>query len=203
MGLVRLVYTWIDGENAAVAELGDLVQAARTLAGFVNALQAIDVAGGPPPGNHNVYRGVPLAERDAETRSGIAALEGIVDQEAVTDEWERALRTPGWDRAPAWLHGDLYAANLLVRDGELSGVIDFGGLGVGDPACDLMSAWTLFSGESRDAFREALGVDEATWIRGRGWILSWALIALPYYLTTNPVIVRNAKAAIAAVLEDV
>src|SRR5439155_14751042 len=103
---------------------------------------------------------------------------------------------------PVWIHGDLTPGNLLVEQGRLSAVIDFGCLGVGDPACDLMVAWTLLSGETRDAFRAALAVDDATWARGRGWALSWALIALPYYLETNPVGVGSAWHTIDEVLAD-
>jgi len=120
----------------------------------------------------------------------------------VTAEWEVALRAPEWQRPPDWIHGDLDSRNLLVEQGRLSAVIDFGCLGVGDPACDVMVAWTLLSGTARVDFRTALSVDDATWARGRGWALSWALIALPYYLDTNPVIVRDARRTIAEVLAD-
>jgi aminoglycoside phosphotransferase (APT) family kinase protein len=113
------------------------------------------------------------------------------------------LRAPEWQRAPVWIHGDLDSRNLLVDNGRLSGVIDFGGLGVGDPACDVMVAWKVLSADSRDVFRAALSVDEATWARGRGWALSQGLIALSYYtLETNPVLVREARRWMAEVLAD-
>jgi aminoglycoside phosphotransferase (APT) family kinase protein len=198
------VCRWLEGENATVERLADLRQAAMDLAQFVAALQRIDATGGPPPGPHNFGRGEPLAARAAPTRKAIAALEeqGTLDTGAVTAAWEAALRAPAWRGSPVWIHGDLSSGNLLARQGRLSAVIDFGGLGVGDPACDLMVAWTLFSGESRDAFRAALAVDEATWARGRGWALSWALIFIPYYLDTNPVGVAHARRAIDEVLSD-
>jgi aminoglycoside phosphotransferase (APT) family kinase protein len=120
----------------------------------------------------------------------------------VTAAWDSALNAASWDRPPVWIHGDLKAANLLVEQSRISAVIDFGGLGVGGPACDLMVAWTLFAGESREVFRNALSVDDATWARGRGWALSVALIALPYYLDTNPVILGMARHAIDEVLAD-
>ena len=101
-----------------------------------------------------------------------------------------------------WIHGDLQAGNLLARQGELSAVIDFGSLGVGDPACDLMVAWNLFSAGARDTFRAALWVDDASWARGRGWALSVALIALPYYRTSNPVLAGISRSAIDEVLAD-
>jgi aminoglycoside phosphotransferase (APT) family kinase protein len=109
----------------------------------------------------------------------IAALDGTVDTDAVTAAWDAALQAAAWNGPPLWLHGDLQAGNLLAVDGRLSAVIDFGSLSVGDPACDLMFAWNLFSAETRDDFRAALRVDDATWARGRGLALSVGLIALP------------------------
>ena len=107
-----------------------------------------------------------------------------------------------WDLPPVWIHGDIHAGNLLANDGQVSAVIDFGGLGIGDPACDLIVAWNFLSAESRDAFRAAVAVDDATWARGRGWALSISLIGLPYYQDKNPVIVARAKRTIAEVLAD-
>jgi aminoglycoside phosphotransferase (APT) family kinase protein len=192
------IYRWLEGENATP----DSRQAATTLAHFVGALQRIDPAGGPPPGSHNFFRGVPLADRDASTRDAIAALAGTVDTEAVTAAWEAALRAPAWDAPPVWIHADLVPGNLLAVDGQLSAVIDFGGLGVGDPACDVIAAWSLFSAEARNAFRAALPVDDATWDRGRGWALSIGLIALPYYRSSNPVFAAVARRMIDEVLAD-
>ncbi len=140
--------------------------------------------------------------RDAYTRSAIADLDGPVDTEAVAAAWAADLQAPAWDGPPVWVHGDLQSGNLLAVQGRLSAVIDFGGLGVGDPACDLVVAWSLFSGESREAFRTALSVDDATWARGRGWALSVALIFIPYYLDTNPVGVGDARRTIDEVLAD-
>ncbi len=165
-------------------------------------MQRIDPAGGPPPGAHNSWRGVPLGRRDAETRVAIEALRGTLDAEAVTAAWEAALQAPAWHGPAVWLHGDLNAANLLVQDGRLNAVIDFGCLGVGDPACDLMAAWTYLSAETRDVFRDALPIDDTTWARGRGWALSFGLIALPYYQRTNPVLAGIARHAIDAALAD-
>jgi aminoglycoside phosphotransferase (APT) family kinase protein len=147
-------------------------------------------------------RGGPLANRDASTREAIAALQGEIDTDAATAAWEKALEAPDWGRPPVWLHGDLLPGNVLVEDGRVSAVIDFGSFAVGDPACDTMIAWSLFSGKSRERYRAALGVDDATWARGRGCALSQALIALPYYLNTNPVIVGTSRRAIAEVLTE-
>jgi aminoglycoside phosphotransferase (APT) family kinase protein len=191
------VYRWLKGESATMERIADPCQAATDLAHFVAALHRIDLAGGPPAG-----RGVPLAMRDASTREAIAALHGMIDVHAVMAVWERALGAPVWHGPPVWVHGDLLPGNLLVERGRLSAVIDFGGLGLGDPACDLMVAWGLFSGESRETFREALSIDDATWARGRGHALSWALIFIPYYLKTNPIGVTAALHTIDEVLAD-
>jgi aminoglycoside phosphotransferase (APT) family kinase protein len=145
---------------------------------------------------------VPLARRDLSTRDAIAALRDTIDADAATSAWEAALRAPVWQGPALWLHGDLLSANLLAQHGRLSAVIDFGCLGVGDPACDMMVAWTYFSAETRDVFRAALRVDDATWERGRGWALSFGLIALPYYRSTNPVLSGIARYAIDEVLAD-
>jgi aminoglycoside phosphotransferase (APT) family kinase protein len=197
------VYSWLKGENATSRRITDLGQLAADLAQFVAALQRIDPSGGPSPGEHNFFRGVPLAERDAATRAAIASLEGKIDADQVAPAWEEALRAPEWNRPPVWIHGDLDARNLLVENGWLSAVIDFGGLGVGDPACDVMVAWKVLSADTRDGFRATLSVDEATWARSRGWALSQAVIALAYYTEeTNPVLVREAQRWLAEVLAD-
>lgn len=196
------VYPWLAGANATFERLADPCQAAEDLARFVVALRQVDAAGGPPPGEHNSRRGEPLAARDASARAGIASLDGLYDGAALRAAWEAALAAPAWGGEPVWIHGDLQAGNLLAVEGRLSAVIDFGCLGVGDPACDLMVAWNLFTGESRAAFRAAVAVDEATWARGRGWALWMGLVALPYYQDTNPVLAGIARRAIGAVLAE-
>jgi aminoglycoside phosphotransferase (APT) family kinase protein len=196
------VYRWLEGENATIERIADSGQGATDLARFIAALQRIDPTGGPPPGPHNSFRGVPLAMRDPHTRAAIATLRGTLDADAVTTAWEAALQATAWPGPPVWIHGDLQAGNLLVRRGRLSAVIDFGCLGVGDPACDLAVAWNFLSAETRDVFRAALPVDDATWARGRGWALSVGLIALPYYQSTNPVLASISRRAINQVLAD-
>jgi aminoglycoside phosphotransferase (APT) family kinase protein len=196
------VYRWLVGENATRAPIEDMCQAAIELAGFIAALQNIDPTGGPPPGPHNVHRGVPLAARDASTRESIAALREDYDAATLTAIWDAALQAPEWRDRPVWIHGDLQSGNLLVRDGRISAVIDFGCLGVGDPACDVMVAWSFLSGEARDVFRAALQVDDATWERGRGWALSCAVGAVSYYRNTNPVLAGIGRFTITQVLAD-
>jgi len=171
------VYRWIEGETATVGRIGDPVEFATTLAGFLVALQQVDPTGGPPPGPHNFFRGGSLTVYDAETRQALTSLEGEIDTRAALAVWEAALDT-AWHGPPVWFHGDVAWGNLLVEEGRLSAVIDFGTSGVGDPSCDLTISWTLFGGESRKAFRAVLQPDDATWARGRGWTLWKALITL-------------------------
>ena len=197
------VYRWLKGEDATVGRVTDQNRWATDLAQFVAALQQIDPTGGPSPGEHNAFRGVPLATRDARTRAAIVSLRDAIDVGAVTTVWEAALQLPEWEHASVWIHGDLDSRNLLVREGRVSAVIDFGCLGVGDPASDVMVAWKVFSADTRVGFRTALSVDESTWARARGWALSQALIALSYYTReTNPVLVREAQRWMAEVLAD-
>jgi aminoglycoside phosphotransferase (APT) family kinase protein len=194
------VYRWLEGNNAIAEPLGDLSQAASDLVAFLTALQRIDTSGGPPPGEHNFGRGEPLANRDAAVRSAIAVLQDDLDVD-VAATWDAALRAPDWPGPPVWIHGDLDARNLLVDCRRLSAVIDWGSLGVGDPACDVMVAWKVLSAESRAGFRAALAVDDPTWTRARGWALSQALMALSYYtLDTNAVLVHEARRWLAEVL---
>jgi aminoglycoside phosphotransferase (APT) family kinase protein len=197
------VYRWLEGKDATVERIADLRQAATDLAQFMLALQRIDATGGPPPGAHNSFRGVPLVRRDAAVHASIAALQNEIDVGAVTALWKAALCAPEWERPPVWIHGDLDARNLLVEQGRICAVIDFGCLGVGDPACDVMVAWKVLSAETRAIFRDALSLDQATWARGRGWVLSQALIALSYYtLETNSGLVLEARRWLAEVLAD-
>ena len=196
------VCRWLAGENATGDRIADPRQAALDLARFIAALQQIDAADGPPPGAHNSRRGEPLANRDTETRQAITLLHADFNAAAMTAVWDAALAAPAWDRPPVWIHGDLQSGNLLAVDGRLSAVIDWGCLGVGDPACDVMAAWLFLSAETRETFRAALGVDDATWARARGWALWFGLIAFPYYQHTNPVLAGIARRAIEEVLAD-
>ena len=196
------VCRWLEGESAQSQRIAREGQAARDLAHFIAALQRIDVVGWPPPGPPDSPRGMPLSTRDAPTRAAIAELSGRLDTDVITAAWEAALQVPAWQGPPVWTHGDLLPGNLLVHEGRISAVIDFGCLGVGDPACDLIVAWTLLSAQTRDLFRAVLAVDDATWARGRGWALSIGLIALPYYQHTNPVFAATAHQMIAQVLVD-
>ena len=197
------VYSWLEGENATSDRIEDETRLAADLAGLIAALQQIDPTGGPEPGPWNVNRGEPISRRDEAVRSSIEKLGEAVDADRVTALWERDSSAPDWDRPPVWLHGDLDARNLLARNGRLSGVVDWGCVGVGDPACDVMVAWKMLSAPARGLFRDALSVDDATWARARAWALSQALGALSYYtLETNAALVREAERWLAQVLAD-
>ncbi|MGC2999993.1 aminoglycoside phosphotransferase family protein [Streptomyces sp. G35A] len=180
------VSRWLDGEVATVGALAGSSGAAVELAEFLTALQQF-VPDGFPVGDapENLTAGS-LADRDRATRTAIAEVDGVFDAAAMTELWDAALGAPGWGRPPVWFHGDFHTGNLLTVGGRLSAVIDFGGLGIGDPACDLVIAFTLMSAGSRAAFRAALGVDDATWTRGRGWALTTALNAYTCYAAVSP-----------------
>lgn len=196
------VYRWLEGENATLGQLDNYKQAAIVLAQFINALQSIDATGGPAPGSHNSGRGEPLAMRDGAVRDAITSLTGIIDPVVALAQWNLALQARQWQQPGVWIHGDLHPGNLLIEQGRLSAVIDFGTLGVGDPACDLMVAWTFLTKESREEFRSLLTIDEATWVRGRGWALSFGLIAYAYYIDKNPGLAAISRRTIDEVLNE-
>lgn len=195
------VYRWLEGEVASVAQIADLTEFAVSLAQFLVALRKVDATDGPLPGQHNFFRGAPLAVYDDETRRALVALEGMIDTKVAADVWDIALASR-WDRPPVWFQGDVSVGNLLVADGRLSAVIDFGTSGIGDPACDLVIAWTLFDGESRKAFRDAIGLDDATWARGRGWAIWKAMIVAAGHSGTNSPTTDGSFRVIDAVIAD-
>ncbi len=191
------VYRWIEGENAFHAPIDDNPQAAIDLAQFIHALQLIDTAGAP-----HSRRGVPLATLDGEVRSAMMSLQHVIDAKAVTAVWNESLAAPEWNKPPVWSHGDLLPGNVLVRNDRINAILDFSSVGIGDPACDMIPAWSIFSAKTRDIFRAHLSVDDATWMRGRGWALSIAVIALPYYQDTNPVLVAIAHRMLKEILGE-
>ncbi|WP_369069550.1 aminoglycoside phosphotransferase family protein [Kineococcus terrestris] len=191
------VCRWLPGRAASPAT-DDTEALASDLAGFLGALHAAPTTGAPA--RRAGARGGPLAERDAQVRAAVAELGDRVDARAVLRVWEEALDAPGWDGPEVWVHGDPLPGNLLVRDGRLSAVIDWGALAVGDPACDLQGAWNLLGAAHRARLRDDLAVDEAQWLRGRGWVVAQAVVALPYYWGTNPGIVAQGLRALGEVL---
>lgn len=195
------IYRWIAGENASHESINDMPRFAARLAGFLAALQHIDAAEGPPPGPHNFFRGGPLEIYDTETRQAITILGNRVDTDTAISVWDTALQA-AWHSPAVWLHGDVSAGDLLVKQGELCAVIDFGCMGVGDPSCDLTIAWTLFSGESRMAFRAGVPADEDSWTRGRGWALWKSLITLAEQTDKSSSAAKSASRVLDEVLAD-
>lgn len=190
---------WIPGENPDSTNT-NLSQAARSLGEFCVALRCIPTKGGPVAKPRE--RGAALQTRDSITREAIIELGSRIDSTGTLDAWERALEADPWRGDSSWVHGDLEPGNLLVQDGKLVAVIDFGALDMGDPAVDLLAAWSLFQGESRSEFRKAAQADEAMWERGKGWALTTSLIALPYYWEKSPSMVKSSLHKIDQVLAD-
>ncbi|MCU0354858.1 MAG: aminoglycoside phosphotransferase family protein [Cytophagales bacterium] len=196
------VYRWIEGDIYKADRFKDSDEAVWSIVRFLSELQKIDTTNAPQPGEENNFRGVPLAVRDAQTRIAIKDLADVYDGNLLTEIWDFALKTPAWNRKPVWIHGDLHWGNILTNEDQIVGVIDFGCLGVGDPATDVMAAWVLFSPEARKEFKQALNVDNDTWVRGMGWALSWAAIALPYYLPKKHLLADIATFTMNNILAD-
>jgi aminoglycoside phosphotransferase (APT) family kinase protein len=191
------IYRWIDGQPYADALVDDEREAARELAQFVAELRRVAPVGAPPGGRR------PLRELDAVTRAAIRSAADAIDSDAATAAWELALQAPAWNGTPVWVHTDLLRSNVLVRDGRLRAVIDFGGAGVGDPAADVIAAWSVLGPTGRGVFRDALDVDDGTWDRARGFALHQAALIIPYYRETNPGFVTPAKRTVEEVLADI
>lgn len=192
------IYQWIDGEPYADDRVDDERDAARDLAKFVAELRSIDLEADAPRGGRR-----PLQELDAATREAIEAGRDLIDADAALAAWECALQAPVWDGTPVWIHADLLRPNLLMKAGRLAAVIDFGSVGVGDPAGDVIPAWSVFGPEGREVYRQELDVDEGTWSRARGIALHQAALIIPYYRVTNPGFVELAKRTVREVIADV
>ncbi|WP_406286768.1 aminoglycoside phosphotransferase family protein [Streptomyces sp. NBC_00209] len=195
------VRRWLPGETAAHGRIADLSGFAVSVAGFLRALRRCDPAGGPAAGAHSWHRGASPAYYDEETRRCLALLADRVDTDRARAAWEAALAAE-WHGDPVWFHGDIASGNLLVQGGELAAVIDFGTSGVGDPACDLVIAWGLFDGDSREAFRAAVAQDPGTWARARGWALWKALLNLTGDAGRDPARAANELRVIEAVVGE-
>lgn len=190
------VNRWLTGCNPEVDALTEPEDLAIDLAEFISALRAIDPSGGP-----HLSRGGPLAKRDETTRAAIDASDGLIDTDALRGVWAELVTVPG--TAPsAWAHGDLSPGNVLIDQGRLGAVIDFGAFGVGDPTVDLIVAWNLLPAAARPILRAALDVDDATWARGQGWALSISVIQLPYYQHSNPALAANSRHVLEQVIAD-
>ena len=171
------IYQWLEGQTVAASCTRDINLFAKNLAKFLKALQQCDTTGAPVAGPDNFYRGADLSVYDADTKKAIVKIGDEKLSGQLTAIWEKALSSI-WQHDPVWVHGDIAVGNLLVNNGELMAVIDFGQLSIGDPACDLAIYWSLLSGQSREIFHKILKLDDATWDRGRGWVL-WKTLCAP------------------------
>jgi aminoglycoside phosphotransferase (APT) family kinase protein len=192
-----LVYPWLEGislDRLVLASWADLV---RDVAAFVLALEGLPTTDGPSPRR----RGTAMAQHDSAVRWGLDQVDGLIDVDLAQQVWQLALDAGDWPNDPVWVHGDLLPGNLLVRQDRLCGVIDWSGAGIGDPACDAMVAWALPS-DARRIFRDAVGFDDATWARARGWVVEQTILYIPYYERTLPLAVEQAKQRLQAALED-
>ncbi len=193
------VYQWVEGDVATWEGVADLPSFAETLATFLAALQRLDTAGGPT----RTMRGgsLDMWAAQAEAARLQLARDGRIDGDAAAEIWSAAMDAP-FEAAPVWFHGDIARGNLLVKDGRLRAVIDFGGLGVGDPGCDMVIAWTFLDAASRSLFRERVGVSDTVWRRGRGWALWKAMIVEAGLIETNAIEAASSRYALDQLLGD-
>jgi aminoglycoside phosphotransferase (APT) family kinase protein len=191
------IYNWIDGSPYSDELVDDEERAAKDLARFVFELRSLDAEVGAPRGGRR-----PLRELDLLTREAIESSGDVIDRDAALAAWELALEAPAWDGEPTWIHSDLLRPNVLVDEGRICAVIDFGGVGVGDPAADLIPAWSVFGRVGQETFRGALDADDGTWNRARGFALHQAAMIIPYYPETNPEFVALAKRTVEEILAD-
>ncbi|MDT9598536.1 aminoglycoside phosphotransferase family protein [Sphingosinicella sp. GR2756] len=196
------VVEWLDGAPVGAVDAKDSSNIAYDLARFILALHGNDAAGGPVAGEHNHWRGAPLNALDVELRRRFTLMADIPDIGEIIAAWERGLAVDVWAGPLVWVHGDLKGSNLLLRNEALHGVLDWGLTGVGDPACDLSAAWSLFRGNARAAFREAVEVDNATWARGRAWALIEGVLALSYYRGRQEDLAQAGRRVLDQVLAD-
>ncbi|WP_243762821.1 aminoglycoside phosphotransferase family protein [Allobranchiibius sp. CTAmp26] len=197
------IVRWLPGSDGQDDAVGDSEQAATALAGCVRSLWSHS-ENAPSAGAIGGSRGGPIELRDSDFRDALSRCAGLTDTARVGEIWKAALAAPAWDGHPVWLHADLIPSNLLVRDGRLVGLLDLGAMATGDPAYDVTAAWFVFDGPRRAVYLRELGVDVdgPVWSRARGLAVSQAVIALPYYLHTNPVMVAMARRCLAEVLAE-
>ncbi|BCJ33909.1 phosphotransferase [Actinocatenispora thailandica] len=191
------VCRWLSGESGDRRPIADQVGVATMLGSFVSALRGVDTGGRVVPTSG---RGSPLSTVDDDVQCALADSAALADTGRLGAIWADCLAADAYAGAGVWLHADLMPGNLLLRDGALAAVLDLGTVRVGDPAVDLMPAWNAFDAAGRAAYRAVVGVDDATWSRGRGWALAQAIVALPYYVHTNPVMADAARRTLAAIL---
>jgi aminoglycoside phosphotransferase (APT) family kinase protein len=191
------LYRWIEGDTYTDERIGDEEQAARDLAGFVLELRRLDPSGAPFAGRR------PLRELDAATRAALEAARMLIDSGAALAAWDDAVNSAAWDGTAVWIHADLLRPNILISSRRIGAIIDFGMAGVGDPAADVIAAWSVFGPAGREQYRSVLNVDDGTWRRARGFALHQAAIAIPYYVESNPGFAALAQRTIEQVLLDI
>lgn len=191
------IYNYIEGENTTITDISTSRDSAINLAKFLKSFQAIKTDGA-----HFCRRGSPLQTQDSEVRSAIKSLSDEIDTDIVLKLWETCLIAPKYSGQPVWIHGDLLPSNLIAKNGILSAIIDFGLMGIGDPACDLLPAWSIFGSDARNIFRQNMQIDDATWARGIGWALAISLTIIPYYRVTNPSITKIARRMLLEILSE-
>lgn len=191
------IYKWIEGNNYSEELIHDETEAAKDLADFVNELHSLDVPTDAPKAGR-----LPLLELNQKTLESIYDAGDLLEKDRVLAAWEDACKASVWNGKPVWIHADLLRPNLLVHSGRLAAIIDFGGVGIGDPAFDLIPAWTIFNSQGRKVFRNSIHADKDTWLRARGYALHQAVLIIPYYRVTNPRFVTLAKRTVDEILAD-
>ena len=191
------VYEWLEGEPFDAEEIGGRPRIAESLAQLVAQLRVIDTTHAPKSN-----RDAALSANNPSVLEAIESLDENIDRDAVRSVWEASVRVPAWKGDDLWIHGDLLPTNILVKNHQLTAVIDFGLVGVGGPAVDIIPAWSTLRGEARQTFRSALNIDSVIWARARGLALRQALKIIPYYLESNPSFSVMARRTVEEILID-
>ncbi len=194
------IYSWIDGTDLP-PDISDTSGIARSVSNFILELHSVESSDGPAPGLHNYFRGGDLGEYDSEVTEYARLLANEIDADAALVVWSKALES-NWDSSPVWIHGDLEPSNILITKNKSVAVIDFGNCAIGDPACDLVMAWTFFDDSARQVFRAALQIDNNTWERARAWALWKAMFRMATSLNSDDVEFTNAKRLVKSILAD-
>ncbi|MDR0525415.1 MAG: aminoglycoside phosphotransferase family protein [Spirochaetaceae bacterium] len=188
------IYTWIDGDTAGADSSPAIVSA---LAGFINELHSLKIPETAPKAGRK-----PLADLNAVTLSALEESKNEISYKRTVSLWERLRETPAWDNKPVWIHGDLLKPNILIKADRLAGIVDFGSAGIGDPAFDIIPAWTIFDSDRRRLFQEAVNVCPAVWNRACAYALHQAALIIPYYRKTNKPFAEQAIQTIREILLD-
>ena len=203
------VYRWIGGDEAGPETVRDWVGFGAELAAFVRELHHIDLMGATRTGDLSWYRGGSLRAcdewisrcfEDCPTTAG-AETDAELDVEYLERLWRAAVTLPDPCGSQVWLHGDLKPTNLLVKEGRLHAVIDFGCLSVGFPDAEHSTIWDL-PARARHAYWNAMNLDDATWIRARAWAIAVGVGGISYYRHTYPAFVAECRARLREILTD-